>query len=309
MNKENSKITIIMATYNRAHFIVETLRSIQNQTHENWECLIIDDGGADNTKAIITTFLIQDQRFKYLERPNKYKKGLSGCRNYGLDIATGDYIIFFDDDDIVHPQNLEIGIELLKKSPELYFCHYIKQAFKGNFDYKKIQKIKSFQTKTTEVDFLEKMVVNKIPVGSCSVLWKKIIFNEIRFNENLEYAEEWECFQRIFSDYNSGIIIDAILYYNRKHPKSNTGEFYTNNSLRVASKKQAIVLVTQNLVNNNQLNESMLNYLLGFALFFRDKQMLNVIIAIAKVPYKKKTFFNFKFMMYPLWKLYKKIKK
>ena len=47
-------ITIIMATYNRAHFILETLHSIQNQTYENWECIIIDDGGTDNTQEVIT---------------------------------------------------------------------------------------------------------------------------------------------------------------------------------------------------------------------------------------------------------------
>ena len=50
-------ITIIMATYNRAHFIVETLDSIRNQTFQDWECIIIDDGGTDNTKEVIRTYL------------------------------------------------------------------------------------------------------------------------------------------------------------------------------------------------------------------------------------------------------------
>src|SRR5258705_6384267 len=102
------KVTIIMATYNRSHFILETLSSIQNQTYSEWECLIIDDGGTDNTLEIITPVLDTDLRFKFVKRPDQYKKGLPGCRNYGLDLAKGDYIIFFDDDDIVHPQNLEL---------------------------------------------------------------------------------------------------------------------------------------------------------------------------------------------------------
>ena len=76
-----------MATYNRAHFIVETLRSIQNQIFESWQCLIIDDGGTDNTLEIITSILNKDSRFKFLKRPDNYKKGLPGCRNYGIDLV------------------------------------------------------------------------------------------------------------------------------------------------------------------------------------------------------------------------------
>lgn len=89
------KVTIIMATYNRAHFIVESLHSIQNQTFENWECFIIDDGGTDNTIEVIKPVLEKDFRFQFLNRPESYKKGLPGCRNYGLDLAKGDYVVFF----------------------------------------------------------------------------------------------------------------------------------------------------------------------------------------------------------------------
>ena len=83
-----------MATYNRAHFIAETLETITAQTFENWECLVIDDGGTDNTNEIINSILEQDNRFQFLKRPDRYKKGLAGCRNYGLDLAKGDCVIF-----------------------------------------------------------------------------------------------------------------------------------------------------------------------------------------------------------------------
>ncbi|MDP5096524.1 MAG: glycosyltransferase family 2 protein, partial [Flavobacterium sp.] len=76
-----------MATYNRAHFIVETLHSIQQQTFTDWECIIIDDGGTDNTKEVLTPILEQDNRFQFLKRPNTYLKVFPCCRNYGLDLA------------------------------------------------------------------------------------------------------------------------------------------------------------------------------------------------------------------------------
>ena len=81
-------VTIIMATFNRAHFISETLNSIVNQTYENWECIIVDEGSIDNTEGIMKELCEKDSRFSYYKKDlSKYNKGLSGTRNYGLDIA------------------------------------------------------------------------------------------------------------------------------------------------------------------------------------------------------------------------------
>src|SRR5680860_884854 len=99
MLEKKTQVSIIMATYNRSHFIGETLDSILNQAFENWECLIIDDGSTDNTKEFLRPYVLKDSRFEYYERTKDHKKGLPGCRNQGLEIAKGDYIIFFDDDD------------------------------------------------------------------------------------------------------------------------------------------------------------------------------------------------------------------
>lgn len=305
----NPLVTIIMATFNRAHLIAETLQSIQKQTYTNWECFIIDDGGTDNTLEVLQPILANDIRFRYLKRPNTYKKGLPGCRNYGLDIAKGNYIIFFDDDDIVHPDNLKIGIVLLTENPTYLFCHYNKQAFEGQFNYNQFKGIAAFNKTNTDVTFLEKMVTNIIPVASCTVLFNATCFNNLRFHESLQYAEEWECFQRVFCNHYKGVLIDAVLYFNRKHPNSNTGEFYNNDPVRMASKKEAIQLVAENLASKNKLNTPILKYLVGFALAFRDRQLLKTLLVIGKVSVKKKLYLTLKFIAYPLWKRYKKIAK
>ena len=113
MSANIPQVSIIMATYNRAHLIEETLDSILNQSFINWECLIIDDGSTDNTTEVLRPYLLKDLRLRYSERTKDHKKGLSGCRNQGLELAKGDYIIFFDDDDMVHPDNLKICMEVL----------------------------------------------------------------------------------------------------------------------------------------------------------------------------------------------------
>lgn len=301
-------VTIIMATYNRAHLIVETLQSIQNQTFSNWECLIVDDGGTDNTLEVITPILKEDKRFQYLKRPNTYQKGLPGCRNHGLDLAKGEFVIFFDDDDIVHPQNLELCFATFNVKP-LDFCVYEKQTFFNNSNNFKFNQEHLNIGKSISKHVIASIVMNEIPIASCAVMWRKECFLHERFNENLMYAEEWECYPRIISNNKNGLSIKNVLYFNRKHPYSNTGEFYQNDVMRVNSKKLAISLVVKNLVKKNLLSQSLLKYLAGFAITFRDAILLNDILVISKTNLKNRLYLKLKFYLFPLWKIYKRVQK
>jgi glycosyltransferase involved in cell wall biosynthesis len=284
MNHIRPKVTIIMATYNRAHFIVETLKSVQNQTFEDWECLIIDDGGTDNTKVRISPILKQNNRFQFYQRTNKYKKGLPGCRNYGLDLAKGDYIIFFDDDDIVHPQNLEIGVLELTQA-NVSFCRYIREVFRGDFNYN-FDYSKTYTSFYIDKRDIEKILKNQLPINSCAVMWKKECFENNRFEEHLMYAEEWELYSRIISLGFVGLSIEKCLFFGRKHSRSNTGEFYSNNPVRRSSKKDAILLVVQNLNQQKLLSDSLLRYFIQMSLNFKEYELFDGIInnlSLAKV--------------------------
>lgn len=297
-----------MATYNRAHFIAETLRSIQNQTYKNWECLIVDDGGADNTLEVIASFFKEDNRFQYFKRPSNYNKGLPGCRNFGLDIAKGDFIVFFDDDDIIHPQNLEICSLALLSNKHVSFCHYFKKPFTEQFDYSDIHNIVDYKLTPTPKNILEKMITGEFALASCTVLWRNDCFKNVRFNETLMYAEEWECYQRILSNQIGvqGTSIERFLYFNRKHQKSNTGEFWEHNPLRVQSKKKAIKLIVENLYTKHLFSRKLLTYLAGLAISYRDVNLLNEILNISNTTLKNGLYLKFKFYMFPLWRRYKK---
>ncbi|WP_299550039.1 glycosyltransferase family 2 protein [Seonamhaeicola sp.] len=298
-----------MATYNREHYIVEALNTIRKQTYTNWECLIIDDGCTDNTENKIASVLKIDSRFKFLKRPHTHKKGLPGCRNYGLEMAKGDYIIFFDDDDMVHPLNLEICLSALAKNSKASFCNYKKQSFTGTFDYE-IDLGLDFNYKETDSTLLEDVVTQVVPFASCTVLWKRNCFEENRFNEDLMYAEEWECYQRILSERIMGIIIDKVLYFNRKHEASNTGQFWSNAPARVNSKKSAIELVTFNLVEKVLLTPRLFKYLVNLAIGFRDLKLVKNVLKISKANRRSRLFITFKYWLFPVWVFYKnKIKK
>ena len=300
------KVTIIMATYNRAHFIVETLRSIINQTFTDWECLIIDDGGTDNTREVITPILNQDNRFKFLKRPNCYKKGLPGCRNYGLDLAKGEFIIFFDDDDFVHRDNLKICLEAFEDI-SIDFCHYQKQAYREEKPF--IQPAFFEILQQYSIADIAKVVTQEIGLASCTVLWKKRCFKTIRFNENLLYAEEWECYLRILSKNHTGVIVNSILYYNRKHEDSNTGEFYNHNPIRRESYANAILLVVKNLHEKKLLSTALKRYFVTLSKDFSEYNLFNSILNTLDLSIFEKIKWQIFYMSQPIRMPIYKIKK
>ena len=103
---DSKLISIIVPSFNRADLIAETLNSVFSQTYQKWECIIVDDGSSDNTIDIINSFIQKDSRFSLIKR-NRFPKGAPTCRNIGLDISNGEFIIYLDSDDILAPYCLE----------------------------------------------------------------------------------------------------------------------------------------------------------------------------------------------------------
>lgn len=269
-------VSIILATYNRAGYILESVMSIHSQSFKDWECLIIDDGGTDNTQHVLTDILLQDNRFHYLKRSSSYHKGLPGTRNYGLDLAKGEYIIFFDDDDIVHPLNLELCIKELADE-KISFCRYLRPVFTGDFDYN-FDYSKEYTSFFIDKKDICKMVKNELQFNSCAVMWRSICFKDNRFVETLMYAEEWELYSRILSCGFTGLSINKSLFYGRKHLASNTGEFYNNNSIRRASYVEAILLVIRNLKKKNLLEYSLKRYFITTSINFNEYNLFEKIL-------------------------------
>lgn len=268
-----------MATYNRSEYILESIQSILAQTYQDWECIIIDDGGTDNTQEILAPILEQDTRFKYFRRIPDYKKGLPGSRNYGLDLAKGNYIIFFDDDDIAHPQNLELCVLELSNDQDSDFCRYIRDVFSGNFEYN-FDYSKRYNSFYIDENDIESILKNELLFNSCAVMWKKKCFENRRFEEDLMYAEEWELYSRIISAGLKGISINKSLFYGRKHPDSNTGEFYRKDPIRRASNAQAICLVIKNLKDKRLLSYTLLRYFIQVALYYKENNLFSKILSI-----------------------------
>ena len=300
--QEDPQVSIIMATYNRAHLIGESLRSITSQSFKDWECLVIDDSSTDGTGDLVKSIGQTDERIKYLKRPGNYKKGLPGCRNYGLDLAKGDYVIFFDDDDIAHPDNLKICVAELEDM-SISYCRYLKDVFRGDFDIE-FDRGLDFSKRVLDIKDLEEIVMGIVAFNSCQVMWRRECFDDNYFNEDLMYAEEWECYTRILCTGAHGMSVNKVLFYGRKHTHSNTGEFYTNDPVRRSSYSRAVKLVIENLQKNDLLSAKLKQYFIRMGFFFKDYSIIQYTLEAVDSSRIERSKYRMGFVFYPFLKRY-----
>ena len=105
-------VSIIIPVFNREKVLKETLDSVLNQSYPYWECIVVDDGSMDSTTDIMNTYASRDERFSFYSRLDTIKpKGVSACRNIGIEKAKGDFIIFLDSDDLLAPNCLDNRIK------------------------------------------------------------------------------------------------------------------------------------------------------------------------------------------------------
>ena len=271
-------VTIVLTTYNRAHLISETLDSILVQNYTNWQCIIIDDNSIDDTGKVVEKYIKTDKRIEYIIKDKCINKGLPASRNIGIEKAKGEYLVFFDDDDIVHPQLIELCLDSFKKKP-ISFVHYRKQSFEGGFKKDLIQPILIPDTRQLEKSIFEKVILGILPMASCTVMWKTALFKKNLFNEELMYAEEWECYSRLLILNNlRGTIINNPLYFNRKHIQSNTGEFWSNDKNRKESYIQAHKLVLELLIEKNKINRSLIKYFFQKSYVLKEKHIIDSLL-------------------------------
>ena len=115
------KVSILIPSYNAARYLSQAVDSALNQTFQDFEIIIIDDGSTDNTREIVERYLKQEpDKIRYIYQDNQ---GLACARNTGIKAAKGDYLALLDADDIWCPDRLEKGIEAIESDPGIGLVH------------------------------------------------------------------------------------------------------------------------------------------------------------------------------------------
>lgn len=122
------KVTVIIPTYNRAHLVKDAVESVLNQTYQDFELIVIDDGSTDNTKEVLAVY---KDKLTYIYQENQ---GRSSARNHGIKLAQGEYIAFLDSDDVWFPDKLERQVPVLESAPpDVVLVHGYKCIVDKNF--------------------------------------------------------------------------------------------------------------------------------------------------------------------------------
>lgn len=106
------EVSVIMPCYNQAEFLPRAIASLQDQTLEDWECIIVDDGSTDNTAEVAANMALRDTRIRLIQKING---GSASARDAGIQAAQGKYIQFFDADDMLFPEKLEKQTALMEQ--------------------------------------------------------------------------------------------------------------------------------------------------------------------------------------------------
>ena len=114
-------ISVIVSSYNRADLLAMMIESIIQQTYSYWELIIVDDGSLDEQKESIEHFLKNDKRIRFYNRKSK-RSGAQVCRNEGFEYSKGDFVVFFDSDDLIAPYCLEQRVQFMLRNDSIDFA-------------------------------------------------------------------------------------------------------------------------------------------------------------------------------------------
>lgn len=222
-------ISIIIPTYNRANLIIQTLESIRNQTYQNFECIIVDDGSDDDSEKLVSNFIETDNRFQFYKRPSNIKKGPNACRNYGFQKAKGDFIYFFDSDDFLKPHALETYIKGFQPDTD----GVLAQVERVDRETGILQDVNTIESN----NLIEDYFTYKICYFVCGILWRKSFLdtqNEL-FDESIGNHDEWDFNLRMIYAQPKIIKIrqPLVIYYQHHHSFKN--EVKKGNDLEINS--------------------------------------------------------------------------
>ena len=188
-NFEKDLVSVVVPVFNRKAFVIPFLNSLVKQTYDKSEILLIDDGSTDGTYDILSDYAKSFSNiFLYRQEKNK---GAQSCRNIGLELARGEYIIFFDSDDYVQPFCLEQRVAYLRKNPALDFAVFPVQEF-----FQKVGDRERYWGLPVKEDVLSMFLMCYIPISG----WTNIYRTESLLRHNLLWDEKLKSKQDV--DFN-----------------------------------------------------------------------------------------------------------
>ena len=222
MRENQPLVSVIMPVYNAEKYVSEAIESVRNQSYENWELIIVDDGSTDRSPEIIDAYSRKDPRIKSLHQKNQ---GVSMARNFALCQTHGEYVTFIDSDDVYHPDRLQRMVQIFEKYPNCDIVFSRHTEFTGEWKYSETSSSGEIKVYDDEI------LIHVISDTKNHFVWNAMIrsgivgkeqFAPIRFAEDHCYIRDcaWHCRQMAVSE-------DVLYFYRRDNENAMTSYFFS----------------------------------------------------------------------------------
>ncbi|WP_394188554.1 glycosyltransferase family 2 protein [Paenisporosarcina quisquiliarum] len=215
------KISIVVPIFNTEKYLEKCIKSILQQSYENIELILINDGSTDSSGKICDDYSKKDCRIKVRHKTNG---GQSSARNLGIDLATGSYIGFVDSDDWIKTDMYEKLLKTaLETKSEIVACNLSLMTKKGKFrNYTESDRNIEFD----KISAMSEIFRNKILTFSpCNKLYKKHLFENLRFDEKIILEDKDISYQLIDKCSRVYYIIEPLYYYRYNPVSTLRGKF------------------------------------------------------------------------------------
>lgn len=217
-------ISVIIPVYNSEKYLDKSISSVLNQTYENFELLLIDDGSTDSSYEICKKWSETDCRIKVFSQKNA---GPGSARNLGLDMSKGNYIFFLDSDDYILPTCFEKLINQMTDDIDVVACDYHDVSEDGKIFPKPSTYTYESGIRLTEDAIYDLFAVRIYARVVWGKLYKRYLWDDIRFND-LSYSEDTHALFQIFEKVKKIYLVDEILYFYVHIPGSISHQFDLN---------------------------------------------------------------------------------
>lgn len=243
-------VSVIVPIYNVENYLARCINSLLQQTYSNIEILLINDGSEDNCELICQEFLARDNRIRYYKKENG---GLSSARNFGIDRANGEYLVFVDSDDYVSKEMIKVLLDTsLSNNADMVECAFLE--FYENETVNDSNVDNALNNKSyAPYEAINSLICN---TGITPIAWNKIykkeIFDELRYKVGI-YHEDEEIIVKLLSTCKKICKINNPLYFYMKREGSITNSKFNKKHLDIIKIMDERIKILKRLNCNKHL--------------------------------------------------------
>lgn len=241
MISTNFKISVIMPVFNSQETVLYTIKSVVNQTYDNFEFIIVNDGSTDNSEEIILS--VRDKRIKYYKIDHR---GRSYASNFGISKTTSNYIARIDSDDLFFRDKLMKQMKVLTENKEIDILYCWSIFFKD------FSSLRFWKSPEYDREIKEKLRYLN-PINHSSVIYKKNLITKMSgYNEKIEINEDYELWIRASKDLTFYCMQEYLVFSKLKDEK-----------FKKQYNSKLVYLLTQNIRSKSFISSKEKNDLLG----------------------------------------------